>query len=137
MKTILMTVAVVKDGNKILIRKMDPERSPYEQLWALFGGRIEDNEGSVGDSLNQELNSRWNFTASIVEKLWWDEETKVDHDGEEKRFIYLDVICEIENGQPRPLNEKEILEWVEISNLRNYDLNPPTKTLLKRLEYLE
>lgn len=136
MKTVLMPVAVVKDRDKILLRKMDPAKSPYKELWALFGGRIEDNSDTVIDSLNQELASRWNFTVSIVEKLWWDEEAKVDHDGEAKRFIYLDAVCEITGGQPSPVNSSEVLEWVSVEDLHNYDINPPTKILLQRLEYL-
>jgi ADP-ribose pyrophosphatase YjhB (NUDIX family) len=135
MKTVLMAVAVIKDQDKILIRKMDPAKSPYKELWALFGGRI-DGEGSVQDLLNKELETRWNFKVRISEKLWWDEELKVDHDGEEKRFVYIDAICEIESGEPKPINENEVLEWVVPGELEGYDLNPPTKILLKRLEYL-
>jgi ADP-ribose pyrophosphatase YjhB (NUDIX family) len=135
MKTVLMAVAVVKDQDKILVRKMDPAKSPYKELWALFGGRI-DGEGSVQDLLNKELETRWNFKVRISEKLWWDEELKVDHDGEEKRFVYIDAICEIESGEPKSINENEILEWVVPGDLESYDLNPPTKILLKRLEYL-
>ena len=136
MNTVLMPVAVVKDGDKVLLRKMDPAKSPYEQLWALFGGRV-DGESSVTEALNKELISRWNFSVTIAEKLWWDEEIKVDHDDEEKRFVYLDAICSIETGNPRPVNENETLEWVNISDLKNYDINPPTRILLKRLGYLD
>lgn len=130
-----MAVAVVKSEDKILLRKMDPAKSPYKELWALFGGRI-DGEGSVQDLLNKELETRWNFKVRISEKLWWDEELKVDHDGEEKRFVYIDAICEIESGEPKPINENEVLEWVVSGELENYDLNPPTKILLERLSYL-
>ena len=135
MKTVLMAVAVVKAEDKILLRKMDPAKSPYKELWALFGGRI-DGEGSVQDLLNKELEARWNFKVRISEKLWWDEEIKVDHDDEEKRFVYIDATCEIDAGEPKPVNENEILEWTIPSELEDYDLNPPTKTLLERLEYL-
>ncbi|OGL22247.1 hypothetical protein A2707_02865 [Candidatus Saccharibacteria bacterium RIFCSPHIGHO2_01_FULL_45_15] len=135
MKTVLMAVAVVNSEDKILLRKMDSAKSPYKELWALFGGRI-DGEGSVQDLLNKELETRWNFKVRISEKLWWDEELKVDHDGEEKRFVYIDAICEIDTGEPKPVNENETLEWAVPGELENYDLNPPTKTLLKRLEYL-
>lgn len=135
MKTILTPVAVVKNEESILLRKMDPAKSPYKELWALFGGRVE-GPGDVVESLNKELRARWNFTVSITEKLWWDEETKVDHDGEEKRFIYLDAICIVQDGRPSPVNENETLEWVPISKLLEYDINPPTKTFLLRLGYL-
>lgn len=131
-----MPVAVVKDGDKVLLRKMDPLKSPYDQLWALFGGRVE-SESSVNEALNKELMNRWNFSVSIVEKLWWDEEVKVDHDGEEKRFVYLDAICNIAEGNPDPVNQNETLEWVSVNNLREYAINPPTKTLLTRIGYLD
>lgn len=136
MNTVLMPVAVVKNGDKILLRKMDPAKSPYDQLWALFGGRVE-SELSVNEALNKELMNRWNFSVGIVEKLWWDEEVKIDHDGEEKRFVYLDAICNIAEGNPHPINQNETLEWVSVNELRKYDINPPTKTLLTRIGYLD
>lgn len=135
MKTVLMAVAVVKDGDKVLLRKMDPAKNPYQEPWALFGGRIE-GDGLVVDSLNEELTARWNFSVTITEKLWWDEETKIDQDGEGKRFIYLDALCAIEGGQPEPVNRSETLEWVVVADLGQYDLNPPTRTLLQRLGYV-
>ena len=136
MNTVLMPVALVKDGENVLLRKMDPAKSPYDQLWALFGGRVE-SESSVNEALNKELMNRWNFSVSIVEKLWWDEEVKVDHDGEEKRFVYLDAICNIAEGNPHPVNQNETLEWVSVNDLRDYDINSPTKTLLARIGYLD
>lgn len=131
MQTVLMAVAVVKDGDKVLLRKMNPRKSPYNQLWALFGGRIFD-DGSVADALNSELSTRWGFTVRIDERLWWDEEIKIDYDSEEKRFIYLDVICSLTSGAPRP-GEGELLEWVSELDLEQYDLNPPTRILIDRL----
>lgn len=135
MKTVLMAVAVVKDGDKVLLRKMDPAKNPYQQSWALFGGRVGD-EGLIVDSLNKELQARWNFSVTLAEKLWWDEETKIDQDGEEKRFVYVDAVCTVANGDPTPVNQNEILEWVPVTGLSSYDLNPPTKTLLGRMGYL-
>jgi ADP-ribose pyrophosphatase YjhB (NUDIX family) len=135
MNTILMPIALVKDGDKVLLRKMDPAKSPYKELWALFGGRVEGDE-SITDALNKDMTARWNFSVSITERLWWDEETKVDNDNQEKRFVYLDVICSVATGAPEPVNKNETLEWVTIAELNNYDINPPTKTLLQRLGYL-
>lgn len=136
MNTLLMAVAVIQSDNKILLRKMDPAKNPYQQPWAIFGGRIE-GDGPIIDSLNKELGERWNITVSIKEKLWWNDETKVNHDGVEKRFIYLDVLCDIVDGVPQPTNPNETLEWVAVNDLVDYDLNPPTKTLLQQLGYIK
>lgn len=47
---------------------MDPAKNPYQEPWALFGGRI-DGDGSVTDLLNKELQTRWNFAVRIDERL--------------------------------------------------------------------
>ncbi|MGZ6004794.1 MAG: hypothetical protein ACXWLH_01445 [Candidatus Saccharimonadales bacterium] len=135
MKTVLMAVAIIKDGSKILLRKIDPTKNPYDEPWALFGGKIE-GEGTVNELLNIELGERWNMTVSIDEKLWWDEEVKTDHDGETKRFIYLDTLCSIASGSITPANNKEQLEWVELSELGNYPLNPPSVVVLRKLKFV-
>lgn len=131
----MMVIAIIKDGDKILLRKVDPAKNPYKEPWALFGGRI-DGEGTANELLDVELNERWDMNVSIDEKLWWDEEVKTDHDGETKRFIYLDALCSIASGSVTPVNKNEQLEWVELSDLSKHPLNPPSVVVLKRLNYL-
>ncbi len=136
MNSVLMAVAVVKNQDqKLLLRKMDPAKNPYSEPWALFGGRIE-GDGTVQDLLNVELTTRWNFSVEITEKLWWDEEVKADHDNEVKRFVYIDTLCTISDGTPAPSNKNEELEWVAVDKLHTYELNPPTRILLRRLGYI-
>jgi ADP-ribose pyrophosphatase YjhB (NUDIX family) len=135
MKTVLMAIAVIKDGDKVLLRKFDPARNPYSEPWGLFGGRLE-GEGSVVEMMNRELEERWNMTVSITDQLTWDEDQKKDHDGEEKRFVYLDCMCELASGEPKPVNPNEELKWVEIANLAEYSHVPPGVSLFKKLGYL-
>lgn len=134
MNTVLMAVAVIKKGDNILIRKFDPVKNPYQEPWGLFGGRLEGN-GDVAEALNRELQARWNMTVSIVKRVGWDQEQKIDHDGEEKRFIYLDALCELTSGNPASTNANEELRWVHVTELNNYALNPPSAALLKALGY--
>jgi ADP-ribose pyrophosphatase YjhB (NUDIX family) len=136
MKTVLMAIAVIKDGDKILLRKFDPTKNPYNEPWGLFGGRLE-GQGSVEEMMNRELQERWNMTVRIIQQLSWDEDQKRDHDGEEKRFIYLDAICELTSGEPNPVNPNEELKWVAIDELDQYDHVPPGVTLFKKLGYLK
>jgi ADP-ribose pyrophosphatase YjhB (NUDIX family) len=131
-----MAIAVIKDGNEILLRKFDPARNPYTKPWGLFGGRLE-GDGSVVELLNKELKDRWNMTVRITEPLTWSEETKTDHDGEEKRFLYLDTLCELATGNPNPVNKNEELRWVEIAQLDQYDHIPPGLKLFKKLGYIK
>jgi len=135
MNTVLMAIAIIRDGSKVLLRKVDPAKNPYKEPWALFGGRI-DGDGTVDKLINVELKERWDMSVSIDEKLWWDEEVKKDHDGETKRFIYLDALCSITAGSITPFNQNEQLEWVDFSDLSGYSINPPSVVVLKRLNYL-
>lgn len=135
MKTVLMAIAVIKKGDRVLLRKFDPAKNPYKEPWGLFGGRLE-GDGTVGELLNKELHERWNMRVKISESLSWDEDQKVDHDGEEKRFIYLDALCELAEGKPSPVNPNEELQWVSLDELPNYDQNPPGKKLFKKLGWL-
>ena len=135
MQTVLMAIAVIKRDNQILLRRTDPSRNPYKEPWALFGGRIT-GSGSLSEELNKELSSRWNMTVRVIDRLWWDEDQKVGHDGEEKHFIYLDVLCELnQTNEPVPANNNEQLQWVGIDQLQDYELNPPTRALLTKLGY--
>ncbi|HEU5121914.1 MAG TPA: NUDIX domain-containing protein [Candidatus Saccharimonadales bacterium] len=135
MKTVLMAVAVIKKDDQILIRKFDPAKNPYREPWGLFGGRLE-GDGDVTEALNRELQERWNMTVSIDKRVGWDQEQKVDHDDEEKRFIYLDALCNLEAGNPQSTNPNEELKWVGVTDLHNYELNPPSAKLLKELGFI-
>lgn len=135
MKTVLMAVAVIKRDDQVLIRKFDPARNPYQEPWGLFGGRLE-GDGDIAEALNRELQERWNMTVSITKRIGWDQEQKVDRDDEAKRFIYLDALCELASGDPKSTNPNEELKWVDISELHDYSLNPPSAKLLTELGYI-
>ncbi len=87
--------------------------------------------------LNRELQARWNMTVRITQGLGWDEDVKNDHDGEQKRFIYLDAMCELAGGEPHPVNPNEELKWVDIKDLPDYEHVPPSEKLFRKLGYLE
>lgn len=135
MKTVVMLIAIVRDGDKILLRKFDPDKNPYNEPWGLFGGKVE--QGPVIESANRDFKERWNMELEITKELWWDSETKIDHDGEEKQFIWLDAECRVVNGAPEAVsNPKEELKWVSIDELQNYDHVPPSRNVLEKMELL-
>lgn len=135
MKTVIMAIAVIKQKDQILIRKFDATKNPYNNDWGLFGGRLE-GEGTVLEMLNRELQQRWRMTVTITEQLAWSEDQKVDHDGEEKRFVYLNALCDLASGEPMPVNPNEELRWVTIDKLSDYQHIPPSLSLFKKLQYL-
>jgi len=135
MKTVLMAVAVITRPGQVLIRKFDPAHNPYTEPWGLFGGRLEGDD-DIPTALNRELQERWNMTVTIVEDIGWAEEVKADHDGERKRFAYLNALCELAEGTPHSKNSDEELKWVDIDQLSEYTFNPLSAKLLKKIGYL-
>ena len=84
----------------------------------------------------QELFAWWNMTVSITDRIGWDEDQKTDHDGQQKRFIYLDARCTLALGRiPTPAIQNEKLKWVATADLASYQLNPPSQTVLTKLGY--
>ena len=131
-----MAIAIIVEDNKVLMRKFDQTRNPYKEPWGGVGGKL-DGEGSVEDMMNHKLKERWNITAKIEKQLFWDVDIKKDHDGETKRFIYLDALCSLASGDPHPVNPNEELTWVPIQDLPEYEICPPGVTSFKKLGYLK
>ena len=135
MKTIIMLIAIIRDGDKILLRKFDPSKNPYKEDWGLFGGSVGD--GLLIESANKDFKKRWNMELELTKELWWDSETKIDHDGEEKQFIWLDAECKITEGSPESVgNPNEELRWVHINELSSLDHVPPSKKVLEKMGFL-
>lgn len=135
MQTKVLIVAVVRKGNAVLMRKKPDGSSPYKETWYLFGAEATPN--CVPDEvLKEHIQRQAGVTVKVGQKFSWDTETKHDLDGIEKFFVYLDAICEYESGELTLSPGIEKLEWVEISDLKKYDLVPPSVELFKKLGYL-
>ena len=63
-------------------------------------------------------------------------EIKEDHDGIEKNFIYINLLCNYITGIPKILQGSERVEWIPVNDLPKYDLVPPSKKLLKGIGYI-
>lgn len=83
-----------------------------------------------------EVKNKAGVDIKVVEKASWSTEVKIDLDGEEKLFIYLDTICKYIGGELKLFEGVERLEWIPISELSKYDIVPPSRELFAKLGYL-
>ena len=127
MKKKTLTIAVIKKDNSILMRKKPAGSLPYKETWYLFGAES-DIKGWVKEQTGIEI--------LVGEEFDQDSEVKADHDGVVKQFIYIDVMCEYVGGELTPGEGIETLKWIPISELKNYDIVPPSVKLFKKLGYL-
>ena len=68
----------------------------------------------------------------VPEQLWWDTETKPDNNGVETFFVYLHTVAEYVSGNLHPAEGIEKLEWINVADINNYDIVPPSRAFLKR-----
>lgn len=134
MKTKILTIAVIKNGNTVLMRKKPDGSKPYAETWYLFGAEVVPGQ-DLHQGIIEWVKSQTGTTIRIIEQLGWDTEIKEDLDGEIKHFVYLDTIAEYVLGELVPAPGIEKLEWIPTSKLKDYDIVPPAKKLFKKLGY--
>lgn len=136
METKVLVIGIITDGTKILMRKKPEGSLPYKETWYIFGGQLT-SDLIPEQAIKNQVKKQTSIDINFVKSLGWDTEVKKDLDGIEKQFVYLDCLCEYVSGELHPSPDIEKLEWVEIENLKNYDLVPPSKVLFRKLGYIK
>ena len=131
---VLLIGVVIKD-KYILMRKKPDGSLPYKETWYIFGAEATSNEPPEV-ILTNHIKKTTGVDTAVTERLSWYTEIKRDLDGTEKLFFYLNSLCEYEAGEPKISEGIERLEWIPISELKNYDIVPPSRTLFTKLGYL-
>ncbi len=132
-----LLIAIIEKDNSVLMRKKPTGSPPYNETWYLFGCEpvhSQDNLATIKNYIKHELDID---VEPINESLPPDFETKPDHDGIEKLFIYLYLRCTYISGTPKIPEGIEKVEWIPKDNLGDYDLVPPSVKILKKLRYIE
>lgn len=137
MQSQILVIGVIKKGDSILLRKKPDGSPPYKETWYIFGGQLDASNQNFSEVMMRAAKTQAGVEIRVVEKLWWDAETKPNHHGVETFFIYLDCLCEFVSGELNPAEGIEKLEWVPIDKLNEYELVPPSVKLFKRLGYLD
>ena len=135
MQTKVLIVAVVKKDDAILMRKKPDGSPPYKETWYIFGAEAT-AEVDPDEAIISEVRAKSGVTVRVKNKISWDTEVKLDLDGIEKFFVYLDVECEYVSGEIQIAEGIEKIEWVKREDLPSYDIVPPSRILFEKLGYL-
>jgi ADP-ribose pyrophosphatase YjhB (NUDIX family) len=138
MKTKVLNIAAIEHEGKVLMRKKPDGSPPYSETWYIFDGEVVDGT-SPEEAAKKKIKIVAGVDIKLRENLGWDTEVKIDLDGEEKQFIYLDSIYDYVDGEPRIGEGQNIekLEWVPIDKLGEYDIVPPSRVLFKKLGWIK
>ncbi len=130
-----LIIAVIENGDEILMRKKPNGSEPHKETWYLFGcERVpnQDDAITLWSYLKIELCIDVDVSKELIPPAF---EIKKDHDGIEKNFIYLNMLCQYLNGTPKVPAGAERVEWIPKSRLKDYDIVPPSVALFKNLNY--
>ena len=134
MNTKILLIALIKHEDKILFRKKPQGSPPYKETWYMFGADL--NGLDWQSLLIDSIKAQTGINITIEKTLGWDTEAKPDSAEENTFYIYLDCQCGYIDGELKPQPGIEKLAWIPISELKKYDIVPPSIKLLTRQGYL-
>jgi len=136
MKTSIVVVGLIKKGEQVLLGQKAPGKGPYPDTWHIAGGKIELGKENTEEAMKRELKEETNFNVKNLKKVIWDTDVEPDKHGEETYYIFLQYVCDYESGELKAGDDMAHFEWVEKKDLSKYNLNKPSKKMLKHLGYL-
>src|SRR5690349_12807005 len=107
-----LLIAVVENDGAILMRKKPFGSEPYKETWYLFGCEPipnQDNPTTIKNYLRDEFGVDVEPNSEPVTMA---NEVKIDHDGIEKFFIYINIRCRYVGGIPKVPKGLERVDWV-------------------------
>lgn len=132
MKTTILAACHIKKGRAFLFRKKPDGSLPYKETWYAFGAPLDGDNRDPELTIKNLVKRQTGIDIAILEKLWWDTETKLDNDGVETFFVYLHSIAEYVSGDLQLSAGIEKLEWIDVKDLQNHDIVPPSREFLER-----
>lgn len=130
-----LIIAIIENDDAILMRKKPEGSQPYKETWYSFGcDRIINQDDPT--TIKSYLKDTIGIDVEVDQKsIPFGTEIKEDHDGIEKNFIYVNLLCKYVSGSPRVPQGAERVEWIPKDKLNEYDVVPPSIKLLRELGY--
>lgn len=136
MKSRVIVVGLIENGDSILVGKKSDGVGPYPNTWHIPGGGVNLEEETLEEALKREMFEEAGIEIEDIEPIGFDEDYENDKHGETTHYVFLDfkATCSSENVSAG--DDMKSLQWVKKEELKNLNLNKPTKKLLQKLKYL-
>lgn len=122
---ITVTAAIIFKGSKILIARKVPEKH-MGGFWEFPGGKIEDGEAPE-NCLKREIKEELSIDVEVGDFFMENE-----HHYKEKSILLKAYFCKHLSGEIT-LNDHDKVEWVEKSELQNFNFAPADVPFVKAL----
>ncbi len=125
MKKVLVTGAIIQEGEKFLISRRGPnEKSPG--IWEFPGGKLEEGE-SLEECIKRELKEELSIDA-VIGELYCSYTYKYPHVSYE---LYFYKIISFKGKPTKSVHDK--FEWERLENFNKYDFLPGDDTVIEKL----
>lgn len=146
-RDIVSALIFSKDGKLLMGMKDSSKGGVYSDCWHIPGGGIDQRENKI-DALRREIIEETGIDISpykitLVDNSGSGESEKILKDtGEEvlckmKFFVYKVEVDDREAGEIKIKLSDDLvkIEWIDMENLKNYKLTPPSVKLFTKLKY--
>tara|TARA_A100001011_G_C13595588_1_gene550041 strand:+ start:81 stop:470 length:390 start_codon:yes stop_codon:yes gene_type:complete len=125
LKKVLVTGAIIQEGEKFLISRRGPnEKSPG--IWEFPGGKLEEGE-SLEECIKRELKEELSIDA-VIGELYCSYTYKYPHVSYE---LYFYKIISFKGKPTKSVHDK--FEWERLENFNKYDFLPGDDTVIEKL----
>lgn len=125
MDKVIVTAAIIKSGNRILIAQRK-KGSHLEMKWEFPGGKLENGE-SPEECLQREIKEELNLNI-IVKDIFH----VVSYNYDIRNIVMLCYMCEVLSGQPECI-ECNDFRWITVDDMKNYDFAPADLSVVEKL----
>ena len=136
MKSRLIVVCLIEKDSKFLLGKKPKNTGPYPNLWHTPGGGVNLDEESIEDALRREMKEETGIEITDIREVGFDEDYETNKHGELTHYVFLDFKVNYLSGDINAGDDIKHLRWVKKEDLKNLNLNKPTKKLLKKLNII-
>ncbi len=128
MKTVIVTAALISEGDRILVTQRK-KGSVHGLLWELPGGKVEEGE-DPREALKRELKEELDVEAEVG--MIFD---AVFHSYPEHPVLLLVYRCQIDKGSLKPIGCHD-LRWVNLKELAELAMPPADDVIREHLRLL-
>lgn len=131
----IIVVGLIEKNEKLLLGKKPDNTGPYPNTWHIPGGGINSDE-TLEIALRREMKEEAGIEIEEIQEVGFDEDFEQNKHGEMTHYIFLDFKARCKSKEINAGDDMKSLKWVGKDELKNLDLNKPTKKLLQKLKYI-
>ncbi len=137
MKYRVTAVAVITNGDKVLLCRKPKDVGPYPNTWLIPGGGVNFGDETSKEALIREIHEETGLEIDNVKPLIFIEDREPDKKSVMTYFIHLVYTAEYSSGVAKAGDDVTELKWIPIKDIPKITVARPSVTTFKTLGWLK